>query len=155
MAEALQSILDEDQRVKTQDQLAKLIGKDKTWVSGMLRILTLPAALQQKVGSTQLTVSYDAMIRIARLENPKHQEPLIEQSLSGATQKEIREQIDRRKGNVKSPDSNKSSKPKKVFHTTQHASVIIQSENSRGLSGNRMMAALHEALQAARKQSGD
>src|SRR5947209_12478147 len=38
MAEALQSLLDEDQRVKSQVELATLIGKDEAWVSGMLRI---------------------------------------------------------------------------------------------------------------------
>ena len=98
MAEALQSLLDEDERIKSQDDLAKTIGKDKTWVSGMLRILSLPVELQKKVGSTQLSISYDAMIRIARLEQTKHQLELIEQLLSGATQKEIRHEIDRIKG---------------------------------------------------------
>ena len=48
MAEALQSLLDEDEKIKTQEDLARLIGKDKTWVSGMLRILTLPVELQTK-----------------------------------------------------------------------------------------------------------
>ena len=73
MAEALQSLLDEDERVKTQDELAKMIGKDKFWVSGMLRILSLPTSLQRKVGSTQQSVSYDSMIRIARLEDEAQQ----------------------------------------------------------------------------------
>src|SRR2546423_14059676 len=33
LAEALQSLIDEDERINSQDDLAELIGKDKTWVS--------------------------------------------------------------------------------------------------------------------------
>src|SRR3954447_2054863 len=53
MAEALQAMMDEDERIKEQDDLAAIIGKDKTWISGMLRILSLPTALQQRVGTSQ------------------------------------------------------------------------------------------------------
>jgi len=151
MAEALQALLDEDQRVKTQDDLAKTIGKDKTWVSGMLRILSLPVPLQQKVGSTQLSVSYDAMIRIARLEDAKHQEQLIEQLLTGASQKEIREEIDRLKGKPpKSATSGSSSKPKRVYRTKYKATVIVQSQTSR-LTTDQTIDALQEALGQATK----
>ena len=80
MAEALQALLDEDERVTTQDDLAKLIGKDKAWVSGMLRILSLPPELQQAVGFTQLSISYDSMIRVARVDDAKHQEELIKRA---------------------------------------------------------------------------
>jgi ParB family transcriptional regulator, chromosome partitioning protein len=144
MAEALQALLDEDQKVKTQDDLAKTIGKDKTWVSGMLRILSLPVKLQQKVGSTQLTISYDAMIRIARLEDEKHQDQLIEQLLTGATQKEIRDEIDRLKGKpAKVPGE--SAKPKRVYHTKYKATIIVQSQTSR-LTGDQVIEALQDAL---------
>ena len=145
MAEALQSLLDEDDRVKTQDDLAKMIGKDKFWVSGMLRILTLPTDLQQEVGSTQLSVSYDAMIRIARLESPQHQAPLIGQLLAGATQKEIREEIDRIKGNSGSKKEGGSPKPKRVYHTSHKATIIVQSETVT-LTDERVFAALAEAI---------
>ncbi len=50
MAEALQAMMDEDDRIKSQDGLGQVIGKDKTWVSGMLRVLTIPPKLQHKVG---------------------------------------------------------------------------------------------------------
>ncbi len=145
MAEALQALLDEDERVKTQDDLARMIGKDKTWVSGMLRILTLPSELQREVGSTQLSVSYDSMIRIARLENPRHQAPLIKQMLDGATQKEIREEIDRIKGHSGAKKPQGTPKPKRVYHTTYKATIIVQSETST-LSDDRVFAALAEAI---------
>lgn len=148
MAEALQALLDEDDRVKTQDDLAKLIGKDKTWVSGMLRILSLPTALQSKVGSTQQSISYDSMIRVARLDNAAEQEKLIEQLLSGASQKEIRQQINHLKGKP----TESASKPKKVYHTAHKATVIVQSESTL-LSQERVIDALHEALAKARKDA--
>jgi len=146
MAEALQSLLDEDQRVKSQDDLAGLIGKDKVWVSGMLRILTLPTDLQTKVRCTQLTVSYDSMIRIARLDKPEEQERLIEQLLTGATQSEIRKQINQFKGKPEQP----AGKPKKVYHTSHKATVIVQSQNAH-LPSERVIGALVEALKQARK----
>ena len=66
MAEALQTMLDEDQTLHTQRELAALIGKPEDWVSAMLRILTLPAKLQEKLGTSQVSVSYDSAMRIAR-----------------------------------------------------------------------------------------
>ena len=146
MAEALQALLDEDKRVKSQDDLAKMIGKDKSWVSGMLRILSLPVELQQRVGSTQLSLPYDAMIRIARQPDAKHQGMLVEELLGGATQRQIRDHIDHIKG--KGP-AGSDPKPKRVYHTSQKATVIIQSENKQ-LSQERILAALHEALKQAR-----
>jgi ParB/RepB/Spo0J family partition protein len=148
MAEALAALLDEDQRLKTQDDLGRLIGKDKTWVSGMLRIISLPVKLQKKVGSTQLSISYDAMIRIARLEDQRHQGQLIDQLLAGATQKDIRQEIDRIKGKpVKAGriEEGSSIKPKKVFHTKYKATVIVQSQTTR-LTEDQVIEALQEAL---------
>jgi ParB/RepB/Spo0J family partition protein len=157
MAEALQALLDEDHQVKSQNDLARLIGKDKTWVSGMLRIITLPVKLQRKVGSTQLSISYDTMIRIARLDDENHQEALIEQLLGGAPQKEIREEIDRLKGkpprtSVEKTQSNP--KPKRVYHTRYKATVIIQSETSR-LTSDQCIESLQEALGQAVNGTSD
>ena len=145
MAEGLQALLDEDERIKNQDGLAKLIGKDKAWVSGMLRILSLPTDLQRKVGSTQQSVSYDSMIRVARLDSPKEQEGLIDRLLAGVTQKEIRRQIN----TIKGKPAESAAKPKRVYHTEHKATVIVQSENHQ-LTQERVMAALHQALKQAR-----
>jgi ParB family chromosome partitioning protein len=152
MAEALHALMDEDSRIKSQDDLAQLIGKDKTWVSGMLRILSLPVELQKKVGSTQLSIAYDAMIRIARLEQSKHQRELIDQLLSGATQKEIRQQIDRIKGKPAKTDGSATPKAKRVYHTKYKASVIIQSATTK-LTGDQVLNALQDALGQAANNS--
>lgn len=142
MAEALQSLLDEDQRIRTQDDLARLIGKDKTWVSGMLRILNLPVDLQQKVGSTQQSIGYDAMIRVARLDNSTQQRELVEAILSGATLRDVRQRIRLIKGGA--PQS-ATAKPKRVFHTKYKATVIVQA-TGRTLTGEQTLEALGEAL---------
>jgi ParB family chromosome partitioning protein len=145
MAEALQSLMDEDQRIRSQDDLARLIGKDKTWVSGMLRILSLPSDMQQKVRSTQRSLSYDAMVHIARLDNAQHQVELVEQLLSGATRNEIRQRISTLKGKP----TESVPKPKRVYHTEHKATVIVQSENTQ-LTQERVLAALHEAMKQAK-----
>jgi ParB/RepB/Spo0J family partition protein len=154
MAEALQSLIDEDDRIKSQDDLARLIGKDKTWVSGMLKILALPTDLQRQVGSTQLTLGYDAMIRIARMGEEKEQRELVNALLNGATQKDIRQRIDQIKGHTKPKSSNDAdrvsiAKPKRVFHTKFKAIIIVQSTTSR-LHTDDVIAALTEALAQAK-----
>jgi ParB/RepB/Spo0J family partition protein len=151
MAEALQAMIDEDERIKEQDDLARIIGKDKQWVSGMLRVLTLPAPLQRKVGSAQLNVSYDAMIRIARLDDAKHQEELVALLLGGAGRTKIRDRIDEIKGKVKlkanaAPTAaDVKPKPKRVYRTKYDAIVIVQSLTEK-LTGDQCMEALQEAL---------
>jgi ParB family transcriptional regulator, chromosome partitioning protein len=148
MAEALQSLLDEDAKIKNQEDLARLIGKDKAWVSGILRIITLPVELQQKVGSTQLSLSYDSVIRIARLEKTEHQAQLIDQLLSGASQKDIRDEIDRLKGKpprTTTAGQTASPKPKRVYHTKYKAIVIVQSETAK-LTNDQCLEAIQDAL---------
>ena len=98
LAEALQSLMDEHPRVRTQEDLARLIGKDKTWVSRMLRILDLPPSLQAKVATSQLSLSYDAVAAAARVTDRGEQERLIEALLTGATTRDIRGQINAGKG---------------------------------------------------------
>ena len=70
-AEGLQALLDEDDAIHTQEGLATVLGKSKQWVSEMLRILTLPPRLQEKVRTSELTLPYDAITRVARLLDEK------------------------------------------------------------------------------------
>jgi len=152
MAEGLQSLMEEHPKVKTQDDLAHLIGKGKEWVSGMLRILSLPTDLQKEVGCTQQSISYDSMIRIARIDNQQQQRELIEALLGGASQKEIRQRIDDIKGSnggKKSAEA-KAPKPKKVYYTKHKATVIVQATGSK-LTSEQCIEALREALKQANK----
>tara|TARA_R110001592_G_scaffold247766_2_gene509888 strand:- start:1107 stop:1976 length:870 start_codon:yes stop_codon:yes gene_type:complete len=98
LAEALQSILDEDPAVKTQRDLAKMIGKRESWVSDMLRILTLPPELQQELRTSEAPVPYDAVMRISRVDDGKLQKHLIKDVIDGKSNREIRAKIDEAKG---------------------------------------------------------
>jgi ParB family transcriptional regulator, chromosome partitioning protein len=156
MAEALQTLMDEDERVRTQDDLARLIGKSKVWVSGMLKILTLPTDLQQKVRTSELSIGYDAMIRVARIDGEQQAE-LVEALVHGASSRDIRQRIDDIKGKPKKipPDAESTSappKPKRVYHTAHRATVIVQSTSSR-LDTDTVIAALEEALAQAKGKS--
>lgn len=146
LAEALQALMEEDDEIRTQDDLARVIGKTKTWMSRILRILDLPAQLQQKVATSQLSIPYDAVASIARLQNNSEQEALIDALLEGATNRDIRERIHHLKGGGRSSGN---AKPKHVYETSQKAMVIIQSMNST-LEPERRVRALEEALQKAR-----
>lgn len=152
LAESLKALIDNDPKIKTQDDLAKAIGKDKTWVSQMLRILDLPAALKQKVGTSQLLISADAVSKVARLSDAKVQAELIDQLLGGGTVREIRDRISVHKGKTPAPrDVAATPKPKWVFHTEQGADIIVQSKKAR-LSLDERIAALQEALKQAKAQ---
>lgn len=149
MAEAFRSLMEEDPRIKSQDDLAKLIGKDKTWVSGMLRVLDLPADLRREVGSTQQAVSYDTMIRIARTDDVSQQRELVSAVMHGATQKEVRQRIDELKGKDKEGSGTlPQPKPKRVYHTSFKCTVIVQATTAR-LTPDQIIAALKESLDQA------
>jgi ParB family chromosome partitioning protein len=150
LAEALQSLMDEHPTIESQGDLAELIGKDKSWVSQMLRILDLPANLRRKVETSQLSIPYDAMAKIARLKDAIEQERLIDALLSGATTRDIREQIGTAAGKGKAAQSPSSApKPKRVYHTQHKATVIVQA-TGRQLSNEQCVNALREALDQAK-----
>ena len=149
LAEALQSLMDEHSKIKSQDDLARLIGKDKTWVSRMLRILDLPPPLQAKVAASQLTLSYDAVAAVARVADRGEQERLIEALLTGATTRDIRGQINAGKGGKgKEGQQQAAPKPKRVYRTAHRATVIVQA-TGRQLSNQQCVDALREALEQA------
>lgn len=145
LAYALQVILDNDPDIKSQDALADAIGKGKTWVSEMLRILTIPLELQQKIETAQQFISADAVSKIARLDDQKFQEQLIDELLSGASVRDIRTRINEFSGKKKGPREETLLKPKKVFHTGHKVSVIVQSETSR-MTHDQIIAGLKDAL---------
>ena len=101
MAEALQTLLDEDKSIATQRQLAALIGKSEPWVSDMLRILTLPAKLQTQLRTSETSVAYDSAMRIARCDDPVLQQELVEATLKGESTREIRRRIAERQSPAK------------------------------------------------------
>jgi len=57
LAEALKALLDEDANIGTQRGLARIIGKREPWLSDMLRVLTLPPDLQQKLRISEVSAA--------------------------------------------------------------------------------------------------
>ncbi len=147
MAEGLQALLDEDETITTQRELASAIGKREAWVSDLLRVLTLPAHLQEKLRLTEVSVPHDAVMRIARVKGENHQKRLVSAVLDGATQREVRQQIDALKGRSEAP----ARKPKAVYETSVGATVIVQSL-SETLTREQEIAALREAWKQARNR---
>ena len=146
LAEALQTLMDEDDSIKTQRDLAKLIGKRASWVSDILRILTLPAPLQAKVRTSELSIPYDAVMRVARVEEPKAQAKLIDGILAGESNRVIRERIKQ----VKTPKATPSKSTPTVLHRikTKKATVVIQFSKGNPTKQD-IIQALKEALQSS------
>lgn len=151
MAEGLQALLDEDDEIKTQTDLAQAIGKPKSWVSDMLRILTLPTELQAKVQTSELSIAHDAVITIARVEDNHQQQRLVKALLDGATVRDIRQEASQVKGGKPQPAA-EPKKPKEVYSTSHDATVIVQSLTAT-LSHKQVLKALEEALQKARSSA--
>jgi ParB family chromosome partitioning protein len=129
----------------SQHQVAEQLGKSNAWVSAVLRILDLSDGAREKVWCTKLSLSADALSRIARVDDPELQSQLVDELLDGTTQGEIREricQVDRGQRPKPAP------KPKRTFRTRHGAVVTVQSETSR-LTGDQLIAALQEALEKA------
>jgi hypothetical protein len=112
----------------------------------MLRILDMPEALRTKLATSEISLPYDAVSEIARLEDAAIQDTLVSELLQGATVRDIRQRIKEVKGTTLS-----KIKPKKVFNTNHNASVIVQSKINR-LSKDQIISALEEALKSARNE---
>jgi ParB family transcriptional regulator, chromosome partitioning protein len=153
LSEALQELLDDANDIHSQAELAEAIGKDPTWVSAMLRILTLPIGLRERVGTSQLPISWESVARIARVDDGALQEELVDALLRGVRHQEIRQRIHERA--VKDPHAeqsrSRSSKHRQVYRTACHAMVIVESENRQALGNAQIVTALQEALQTAQQ----
>lgn len=153
LAEALQELLDDANDINSQAELAEAIGKDKTWVSAILRILTLPIHLRERVGTSQFSISWESVARIARAGDTTLQEELVDAVVSGATHQEIRKRIHEKAAAAAGAEAagRIRLKPKQVYRTGHNVRVVIESENAEPLGITRIVAALEEALESARR----
>jgi ParB family transcriptional regulator, chromosome partitioning protein len=67
----------------SQDQLAAALGKGKSEISASMRILTLPEEVLDRVLTSELVVPKNVLVEIARVEDPRQREKLIEMALQG------------------------------------------------------------------------
>lgn len=146
LAQGLRDMKDDNPDVKTNRDLAGLIGKSEQWVGQMLKVLDLPEAAQEKIRSADRVISYDSVIEIARVEDPKAQSELLKSVLAGANVREVREQ-------ARGAKPARAGKPR--ARSTQKIAVekgwvIIHCEKKTAKKDD-YIAALTEALKAARK----
>lgn len=92
LAETLRALLDSES-VATQRELATQVGKSEQWVSGILRILELPARLQEEMRTTP-GIGYEMALRIARVGDSKLQEELVTAAKTGESTRSIRARIE-------------------------------------------------------------
>ena len=148
MAEALQALLDEDESVGTQRRLASTIGKSEQWVCDMLKILEMPAPMQEKLRTSVVLVPYDSAAKVARLKDQKLQEELVGDLLKGASNREIRKRIDDAKAQKR---GRRVLHLSEIYHTNHNVRVVLESLAD-DLSLDRQIGALEEALVLARKR---
>ena len=91
LAETLRTLLDSG-AAATQRELARQVGKSETWMSGMLRILELPARLQEELRSTN-GIGYEMAQRIAQVDDSQLQEELVTAAKAGESTHTIRHRI--------------------------------------------------------------
>ncbi|MFO1486403.1 MAG: ParB/RepB/Spo0J family partition protein [Verrucomicrobiaceae bacterium] len=91
LAETLRSLLDTG-AVTTQRELAAQIGKSEQWMSSMLRLLELPARLQEELRNTR-GIGYEMAQRIAQVDDSRLQEELVSAAVAGESTHSIRSRI--------------------------------------------------------------
>jgi len=91
LAETLRALLDSE-AVATQRELAAQVGKSEQWLSGILRILELPARLQEELRATP-GMGYEIALRIARVGDSRLQEELVAAAKAGESTHRIRDRI--------------------------------------------------------------
>jgi len=88
----------------TQEQIAKVTGKGRTYITDSLRLLNLPEDVQEDV--RRQTLSRSHAIELLRLNNAKEQKRLAAKvGKRGLTVMQTRAIIDRRQGKLPSPQS--------------------------------------------------
>ncbi len=89
-ARALQRLIHE--KGWSQEKVAAALGKLKSEISGVLRILSIPAELLEKVQTSELSITKSVLMEIARIEDPTRRDAILMTALSnGLTVREVRE----------------------------------------------------------------
>ena len=109
LAEGLAQLKEIDPEIKTSQDLARLLGKSKNWVSDIMRLLTLPENIKRNVRRAELPISKKNMTEIARLDDPVEQEKIVEALVEGAPRKEIMRQVKEVKDRKTAPPKRKPS----------------------------------------------
>lgn len=91
LAQALEEMKADNADINTNRELATLVGKSEQWVGQMLKILSLPEPIREKIRNAERVVPYDSVVELARVQDEKKQAELLKQVLAGANVREVRE----------------------------------------------------------------
>lgn len=144
LAEALSRLIETHQY--THEVAAKMLGKARNTLTQLLSLNRLDPKIKAECPTSDISKS--VLIELAKMP-PEEQLAAWERLKSGTgTVRDAR--VVKAKG-VDAPTEPVGKRPKKVFNTKHGASVIIQAESPDGLSPDQIIAALTDALKAAKK----
>lgn len=148
LAQALSDMKEENGDVKTNRDLASLVGKTEQWVGQMLKLLSLPDGIQTELKKADRVIPYESVLQIARIEDEAAQKELLKGVLAGETVRQIREK-------AKSAKSESKRTGKGTIKSTQKLQisngwVIIHCEKKNAKKDD-YITALQEALKTARQ----
>jgi len=128
-----------------QEDLAKIVGKSRPTVNELLSLNNLPDDIKTECRTFDIPKS--ALVQIVRVGDAAEQRRFWDEYKKGEV-KTVRQAKQRKAGeDITNPPP---PKPKRVFHTSHKASVIVQGETPR-LTNVQITAALLEAIQQAEK----
>ena len=149
LAETLRALLDSG-AVATQRELARQIGKSETWMSGMLRVLEMPARFQEKLRGAP-AIGYEMAQRIAQVGDTSLQEELITAALAGESIHSIRHRANlHRHQEPRKPKGKRTSAVIQLVHRHGHCIATIKARRE-PQAREAMLTALRELEQQVRE----
>jgi len=151
LAETLRHLLDTG-AVTTQRELARQVGKSEQWMSSMLRVLELPARLQEELRNTP-GIGYEMTQRIAMVDDTKLQEELVAAAVAGESTRSIRARVEAHRAKEGNSSSPKSARPATMIQLQQregNCTAIIRAKREPG-AREAMLAALRRLTQQVRE----
>ena len=149
LAETLRALLDSG-AVATQRELARQVGKSEQWMSGMLRILELPARVQEELRNPIDGFGYEMAQRIAQVGDSQLQEELVVAAKAGESTRSIRHRIDSHRSDNPKPIRKPTSAIIQLTH--RHGSCIATVKTRREPQAREaMLTALRELEQQVRE----
>ena len=151
LAETLRHLLDTG-AVTTQRELARQVGKSEQWMSSMLRVLELPARLQEELRNTP-GIGYEMTQRIAMVDDTKLQEELVAAAVAGESTRSIRARVEAHRAKEGNSSSPKSARPATMIQFQQREENCTATIRAKREPGAReaMLAALRRLTQQVRE----
>ena len=89
LAEGLVFLKGQDPKIKTNRDLARVLGKTEHWVSDTLRINTMQENVKQILRTSEAPISKRSVETLARVDDTQEQEKIAESMIQGASSREV------------------------------------------------------------------